>query len=42
MKEKFRVALNGYGVIGRRVADAVQLQKDMELTQTSFCSIGSY
>ena len=26
-----RVAVNGYGVIGRRVADAVQLQPDMQL-----------
>ena len=26
-----RVAINGYGTIGRRVADAVRLQKDMEL-----------
>jgi glyceraldehyde-3-phosphate dehydrogenase (NAD(P)) len=31
MKEKIRVAINGYGVIGRRVADAVLLQDDMEL-----------
>lgn len=29
--EKIRVAINGYGVIGRRVADAVALQEDMEL-----------
>lgn len=28
---KIRVAVNGYGVIGKRVADAVQLQPDMEL-----------
>jgi glyceraldehyde-3-phosphate dehydrogenase (NAD(P)) len=28
---KLRVAVNGYGVIGRRVADAVALQDDMEL-----------
>lgn len=28
---KIRVAVNGYGVIGRRVADAVRLQEDMEL-----------
>ena len=26
-----RVAVNGYGVIGRRVADAVTLQEDMTL-----------
>jgi glyceraldehyde-3-phosphate dehydrogenase (NAD(P)) len=30
-KDKIRVAVNGYGVIGRRVADAVALQTDMEL-----------
>lgn len=30
-QEKIRVALNGYGVIGKRVADAVALQDDMEL-----------
>ncbi len=29
--EKIRVAVNGYGVIGKRVADAVRLQPDMEL-----------
>ena len=28
---KTRVAINGYGVIGKRVADAVTLQNDMEL-----------
>ena len=28
---KVRVALNGYGVIGKRIADAVALQEDMEL-----------
>jgi glyceraldehyde-3-phosphate dehydrogenase (NAD(P)) len=28
---KIRVALNGYGVIGKRVADAVARQDDMEL-----------
>ncbi|GAA4429589.1 type II glyceraldehyde-3-phosphate dehydrogenase [Pontibacter saemangeumensis] len=31
MKDKVKVAINGYGVIGKRVADAVQLQDDMEL-----------
>ena len=30
-KEKIRVAVSGYGVIGRRVVDAVGLQEDMEL-----------
>ena len=29
--KKVKVAVNGYGVIGKRVADAVQLQDDMEL-----------
>jgi glyceraldehyde-3-phosphate dehydrogenase (NAD(P)) len=29
--KKIRVAINGYGVIGKRVADAVTLQDDMEL-----------
>jgi len=28
---KIRVAVNGYGVIGKRIADAVALQDDMEL-----------
>ena len=28
---KVRVAINGYGVIGKRVADAVRLQSDMEV-----------
>jgi glyceraldehyde-3-phosphate dehydrogenase (NAD(P)) len=31
MNEKIRVAVNGYGVIGKRVADAVRKQPDMEL-----------
>ncbi|MDX5437084.1 MAG: type II glyceraldehyde-3-phosphate dehydrogenase, partial [Pontibacter sp.] len=35
MKDKVRVAVNGYGVIGKRVADAVQLQDDMELAGVS-------
>ncbi len=29
--ERIRVAVNGYGVIGKRVSDAVALQEDMEL-----------
>jgi glyceraldehyde-3-phosphate dehydrogenase (NAD(P)) len=29
--KRVRVAVNGYGVIGKRVADAVALQDDMEL-----------
>jgi glyceraldehyde-3-phosphate dehydrogenase (NAD(P)) len=28
---KIRVAVNGYGIIGKRVADAVKIQPDMEL-----------
>ena len=28
---KVRVAVNGYGVIGKRIADAVVAQDDMEL-----------
>lgn len=31
MTQKIRVAVNGYGVIGKRVADAVRAQDDMEL-----------
>lgn len=30
--KKIKVAINGYGVIGKRVADAVALQDDMEIT----------
>jgi glyceraldehyde-3-phosphate dehydrogenase (NAD(P)) len=30
--KKIKVAVNGYGVIGKRVADAILLQDDMELT----------
>ena len=30
--KKIRVAINGYGVIGKRVADAIGLQTDMELS----------
>lgn len=30
-QKKIRVAVNGYGVIGRRVADAIDVQPDMEL-----------
>ncbi len=29
--ENIRVAVNGYGIIGKRVADAIRLQPDMEL-----------
>ncbi len=34
-KAKVRVGINGYGVIGKRVADAVALQDDMELAGVS-------
>lgn len=30
-----RAAVNGYGVIGKRVADAVRMQPDMELVGVS-------
>lgn len=30
--DKVKVGINGYGVIGKRVADAIQLQEDMELS----------
>ena len=29
MQDKIKVAVNGYGVIGKRVADAVRAQEDM-------------
>jgi len=32
---KIKVAVNGYGVIGKRVADVVTLQDDMELVGVS-------
>lgn len=28
---KIKIGINGYGVIGKRIADAVLLQDDMEL-----------
>ncbi|HLO14510.1 MAG TPA: hypothetical protein VK206_06765, partial [Anaerolineales bacterium] len=31
MSNKVRVVVNGYGVIGKRIADAVAVQDDMEL-----------
>jgi glyceraldehyde-3-phosphate dehydrogenase (NAD(P)) len=31
MSKKVRVIVNGYGVIGKRIADAVAVQDDMEL-----------
>lgn len=34
-QQKIRVAVNGYGVIGKRVADAVRVQPDMELVGVS-------
>ncbi len=36
MSGKVKVGVNGYGVIGKRVADAVALQDDMELTGVTF------
>ena len=33
--KKIRVAVNGYGVIGKRVAAAVALQEDMSLAGVS-------
>lgn len=36
MKQKVRVGVNGYGVIGKRVADAVTLQDDMELVGVTY------
>jgi glyceraldehyde-3-phosphate dehydrogenase (NAD(P)) len=35
MPKKVRVAINGYGVIGKRIADAVRVQPDMELVGVS-------
>ena len=37
--KKIRVGVNGYGVIGKRVADAVALQDDMELA--GVCDVSS-
>lgn len=37
--KKIRVAVNGYGVIGKRVADAVVRQDDMELTGVADISV---
>jgi len=36
MNRKVRVGINGYGVIGKRVADAVALQDDMEVVGVTF------
>lgn len=36
MKRRVRVGINGYGVIGKRVADAVALQDDMEITGVTY------
>ncbi len=33
--KKIKVGVNGYGIIGKRVADAVRLQPDMELVGIS-------
>jgi len=32
--KKIKVGVNGYGIIGKRVADAVRLQPDMELCKS--------
>ena len=37
--KKIRVAVNGYGVIGKRVADAVARQDDMELAGVADISV---
>jgi glyceraldehyde-3-phosphate dehydrogenase (NAD(P)) len=34
-QKKVRVAVNGYGVIGKRVAEAIRLQDDMVLSGIS-------
>ena len=36
MSQKVKVGVNGYGVIGKRVADAVVLQDDMELVGVTY------
>ncbi len=36
MSGRVRVGINGYGVIGKRVADAVSLQDDMDLVGVTF------
>ena len=36
MDQKVRVGINGYGVIGKRVADAVALQDDMEVAGVTY------
>ena len=35
MSKKVRVVVNGYGVIGKRIADAIAVQEDMELVGVS-------
>jgi glyceraldehyde-3-phosphate dehydrogenase (NAD(P)) len=35
MPQRIRVAVNGYGVIGKRVAEAVTIQDDMRLVGVS-------
>jgi glyceraldehyde-3-phosphate dehydrogenase (NAD(P)) len=39
MNRRVRVGVNGYGVIGKRVADAVVLQDDMELVGVTYHSL---
>lgn len=36
MNRKVRVGVNGYGVIGKRVADAISLQDDMQLVGVTY------
>ena len=36
MAGKIRVGVNGYGVIGKRVADAIAQQDDMEVIGVTF------
>ncbi len=38
--KKSRVAVNGYGVIGKRRATAVQAQSDMELVEVKSAGVG--
>ena len=39
-EDRIRVGVNGYGVIGKRVADAVALQDDMELVGVADVGFG--
>ncbi len=35
MEKKTQIGVNGYGTIGKRVADAIRLQDDMELVDVA-------